>query len=574
MYCNILHRVSRVDFLDDLKFQQDVAHSLGFKTTLQIPLLAMESPEVIEYYKQQAKDYGDEIGLHFHNIASKSYAERFNNNETEVAIYLKPLEERKEIINFIFGKFYDIFGFYPASIGGYYFDADTLSYIKEKYPTVKIAIISCFEEGIKMFAGCNYGWYVFSEGGPWTAYYPSKSNSLCPAKNKEEAIDIIGVPHLSRDMLMSYLSRDDYFSSHSANMQRGKLNKGKKCPYIYDFLDQWLEQDKYNEDVYFNNFVGSGWLHEGRNFEEKSEDSKDLYRQCLEYYKKKSDEGKLKVLTLSEYADLHKENYNIGRSDVVLWKDIVCNSGRELFWYVDSNWRIALDPICGGSIVDLRPYAGRIKQDLGPNSSQLWNGSYPFALNFLHRQAWQTSTVANIGLFDVRMHVNKIERTNEGDLYIELDPIAVGRKNRVEFISSFLFCTDGRLYFKKKIISASDMDSKVKITETFKGTYGRTEYPEDIGGVKLYTIDNEGNKTERIYEYGNRTEKINNAKLVGAKVPMINTVFEYETNVIDSEAEVQEGAMFDPYYYLSMTQYVKVGEESSICLRIKKLEQA
>ena len=155
MYCNILHRVSRVDFLDDLKFQQDVAHSLGFKTTLQIPLLAMESPEVIEYYKQQAKDYGDEIGLHFHNIASKSYAERFNNNETEVAIYLKPLEERKEIINFIFGKFYDIFGFYPASIGGYYFDADTLSYIKEKYPTVKIAIISCFEEDERLWTSYN-----------------------------------------------------------------------------------------------------------------------------------------------------------------------------------------------------------------------------------------------------------------------------------------------------------------------------------------------------------------------------------------------------------------------------------
>lgn len=41
-----------------------------------------------------------------------------------------------------------------------------------------------------MFAGCSYTWYLFSEGGPWTAYYPSKSNSLCPAKDKDEAYNM------------------------------------------------------------------------------------------------------------------------------------------------------------------------------------------------------------------------------------------------------------------------------------------------------------------------------------------------------------------------------------------------
>lgn len=97
---------------------------------------------------------------------------------------------------------------------------------------------------------------------------------------------------------MSYLSRDDYFSAHTANMQRGKLNRGKKCQYIYDFLDEWLAQDKYNDTVYFNNYTGSGWLNEDRNFEETSEVSKDLYRQCIDYYKKKSDEGKLQVMTM------------------------------------------------------------------------------------------------------------------------------------------------------------------------------------------------------------------------------------------------------------------------------------
>lgn len=358
-------------------------------------------------------------------------------------------------------------------------------------------------------------------------------------------------------------------------MQRGKLNKGKKCKYIYDFLDEWLEQDKYNDSVYFNNYTGSGWLNEGRNFEETSDVSKDLYKQCLEYYKKKSDEGKLKVITMEEYAEIHKEKVSIGRGDVNFFRDLICNSGRELFWYVDSNWRLAMDPICGGSIVDLRPYAGRIKQDLGPNSTQMWNGSYPFALNLLHRLAFHSSAINNNSLFSLRFHVNKIERPNENQVYVELHPMTVGSgENVVEFVSAYLFCNDGRLYLKKKILRTAKPDAKVKITEKFKGTWGRTEYPEDIWGTELYIKNNDGEKTSCCCEYSNRVNTVNNARIVGAKIPMINTVFEFESVKDGTIAEIQEGAMFQPHYTLIMSQNVKAGEESSICLKIKNLEQA
>ena len=110
MYCNIVHRVGNVSGLESLKFQQNLAHSLGIKTTLLIPLAAMESEEVVEYYKLQAAKFGDEVGIHFHHIAGKFYREKFNNDEAEVAIYLKPFELRKQIIDLVFGKFYELFG--------------------------------------------------------------------------------------------------------------------------------------------------------------------------------------------------------------------------------------------------------------------------------------------------------------------------------------------------------------------------------------------------------------------------------------------------------------------------------
>lgn len=576
MYCNIIHRTGNANGLESLKFQQDCAHSFGFKTTLLIPLASMESKEVVDYYKSQAEQYGDEIGIHFHHISSDLYKNEFHNNEKEVAVYLKPFEERRKIISFIFEKFYELFGYYPVSIGGYYFDSKTLMFIKDKYPTVKIAIASCFEEGVKMFAGCLHGWYVFSEGGPWGAYYPSKENSLCPAKNKDDAIDIIAVPHLNRDMLMSYIGRDDWFSSHTANMQRGKVNKGKKCKYLYDFFDEWLTQDNYNDSVYYNFFVGSGWLNEGRNFEETSEDSKDLYRQSLAYCKEKQDDGKVNVLTMAEYAEKHAEIFKIGRGDSNLWHDLLCGSKRDIFWYADSFWRVALDPNAGASLVDLRPYAGRLEQDLGPNSKDMWNGSYPFALSETHRNAFASSTIGcedgGIGFYNSRTNIKNVIKKDSLTI-VELGTFEFCISgNKIVILPTFIFNPDGSIIMKKKIVSAVKTDIEYAIKETVKGTFGKTEYPEDLAETKLVLIKNDETLQNLNYEYKNRTVSAKNVKYVFAEIPMLNSILEFTCNSSNCKGEIHEGSMFDPYYYLSLTQFLKVGEESEICLRIKRLK--
>ena len=93
-----------------------------------------------------------------------------------------------------------------------------------------------------MYDGNRHSWNLFCEGSPWSAYYPSNKNSMCPAMNEDEAIGIVGIPHLNRDMLMAYIGRDDCFSSHSANVQRGLVNEGKKCKYLYDFFDEWQKK--------------------------------------------------------------------------------------------------------------------------------------------------------------------------------------------------------------------------------------------------------------------------------------------------------------------------------------------
>ena len=53
---------------------------------------------------------------------------------------------------------------------------------------------------------------------------------------------------------------------------------------------------------------------------------------------------------------------------------------------------------------------------------------------------------------------------------------------------------------------------------------------------------------------------------------MLNTEFSFESDLDGTVGEIREGAMAKPYYTMCMTQYVKAGEESSVCLRIKNLK--
>ena len=41
------------------------------------------------------------------------------------------------------------------STGSYYLDADLTNFIKEKYPSVKCAVATCWEEGPKAYHTCN-----------------------------------------------------------------------------------------------------------------------------------------------------------------------------------------------------------------------------------------------------------------------------------------------------------------------------------------------------------------------------------------------------------------------------------
>lgn len=576
MLLNVIHRAdNNAACLDALRFQQDEAHKHGFRTNILVTYSSLFDKDTIEYVKSQRELYGDEIGIHFHGLVCEDYKKRFGTEEK--AIYLLPFGLRKKVIRFIFEKFESIYGFMPEVMGSYILDSKTLQFIKEQYPFVKVSIINCFEEGIKMYQGNDRGWYLFSDGGPWGIYYPSKRCHLCPAENEQEAIGIIGLPHLNRDMVLSVVSRDDYFSSHPVNLVRGMVNIGDKCNYMLHFIDQWVKQLEYNPFVYYSLFVSPPWLAPGNSFVENCIDARSLYSKCLEYLKHLQDQGIVQSMTMGQVADWYRENIKYNQPEVNLWEDILFGSKRQMLWYVDAYMRVAVDMNAGGAIVDLRPLTGRVDRNMGPDTDNLWNGNYPFIISSEHRGGVEIGPVQTCEVLykgktvpftagRVKAHI--VNAGNNTPVLVT-EPMQIHIEDiTVTVLSKFLFPGNGVIEIERHVEDISDPNAEIELREVHRGCWGTNEYPEDLRGITLCAESEDGVKQVIDYAYESRSIVVDNPQYLAACIPQVNCKVVLKPQEKSGAGEVKEGYMFRPFYTLSQKKTVRKGESLKTFLEV------
>lgn len=578
MRINIVHRMTfttedTVNF-EALKYQQDAAHKVGLKTSLLLSSAVINSEQSVAYAKEQEENFGDEIGITFHDI--DDLAKKYNFKER--MFYLLPFEVRKQVIVDVFERFTTAFGYVPKAIVSYIMDARTLNFIHDTYPTVKAAITSCFEEGVKMFYGNQNQWYLFSDGGPWGAYYPSKDNALACALDQEDYCGIIGLPHLNRDMVMAITSRDDLFSSHPTNVVRAKAYDLDKmtCPYMFDFIDEWIKQLDYNQDIYYNVFVGANWLTNQTMLEESGEFSEKLYTENMEYLAQKKREGLAEDMTMSEYALWHEANVPITTPEVNKWHDIICGSKREMFWYIDPYFRMTLDGNIGGAICDIRPHIGRLEKNLGVDTPNLENMNYPFLLSCEYRGGVHEGSIHTF-----KINVNGKEsciglkrttiipgKNEEGKHYARFAPIKLKINGvSLEVEGTYTFQGKGVVQIERKLLSTSDKEADIKFTEYHCGCHGDTTYPEDMRGILLSA----GGETLR-YSYLGREILTKESGELEAHIPQLKSKVSmaYEDSKISGT--VKEGWLFRPFYWLEATRQMKEGEVLNTCLKIRQAD--
>ena len=572
--------------LDIFKLQQECAHKNGLKTTIQMTYASLFNDEAVQLAKEHHEKYGDEIALSLLGLPCKEFREKYNTKD--FCIWMFSMEDKKAIVQDVFEKFHDRFGFYPESTGSYYMDADLTNYIKETYPTVKCAVATCWEEGPKAYHTCNNSWYTLMDGGPWAPWIPSKQNTHAPAANAAEDSGIVAIPHLSRDLLACYDGNGSNFGTHPQNVLRGMIYDSKtwEYPYLYNLIDQYRSLAKFNNGYAYNMmFVGPGWMNKMGRWEAPYELLKKSYEDGCAYYGKLKKEGQLIDMTMAEFADYYRQKKHYTEPECALWRDILYGSDKQLFWYCDPYMRACVNMDQGGAIVDLRPYAAKLEWPVGIGTKHVQDASYPFLIQEKYRAGYFThyageGTVRSAKLtykgeeVDLCLCRTKAHFSENGtERVLTLDPVDIEFSDLTLKLQTVVRFPEGTgdIITERHVLEMSDPDAEVTVNEYMVACYGTTEYPEDMTSLTLRLEAGE-NSCEIPYEYKCREAAAENAECVSCTLPPIQTEVSLTCQGRDVVGYIREGYAFSPMFTLGYQGKLREKEVVTTWLKLRKAD--
>ena len=569
--------------LDIFRTQQQIAHENGLRTTIQMTYASLFNTEAVSIAKEHHSNFGDEIGSTFLGIQCNEFREKFKSKE--LAIWLFSMEDKRKIVDEVFGKFYEAFGFYPTSTGSYYMDAELVSYIKEKYPIVKAAVATCWEEGPKAYWNANNSWYTLMDGGPWNPWIPSKHNIHCIASDESDDIGIVAIPHISRDLMAVFDGPGSYYGTHPQNTLRGMVYEDRELPYFKNIVDQYRAMIKYNRGYSYNMmFVGPGWMSKSGRWESDYAFLLKSYQDGMAYYGELKKQGKLQDLTMSEFADVYRKNRPYTRPECTLWKDILYGSKRQMFWYADPYMRFCLDMNQGGAMVDLRPYAAKLIRPCGVGTKALQDASYPFLVQSLYRAGYFTHYAGEGAVMSCKIGngseqvdlctCRTLASFSEEDniRVVTLDPVTIEFANFSVRVQTIFRLTEGRgeVEIIRRILDSTNPEADLSIDEYITACYGTTEYPEDLTGIRL-TLTGTDKTVSIDYAYQCRESEIENIQSADAIIPQVNTRLSMRTDA-PAVGYFREGFAFSPMYTLGIKKTVKAKGELRTWLKVAKAD--
>ena len=583
LHVNILHRPERhsAKHVEGFVFQQQAVHALGIRSTIVVPFPTLFDANLVEMIKRDSREFGDEIGIWLGDFQCPEYFARFECNEP--MFWLLPDEIKRGFAAIFLAKFKEVFGFMPRAIGNYIVESASLRLFKELAPEITVAVASCFEEGVNMFHGTRECWHLFNDGGPWSAWYPSKINALCPAANCDDDIGILAVPHLTRDMVLSILGRNDFFASHPPNMLRGKVYDGPDSAYHLNFIDQWIHQAKeVNGHGYYNIQVSVTWIIKQHFYEETLAESRQLYLDSLKHLARRRDEGYVVCETMSEYAAYHRQSIAYDRTEWCHWQEMLQGTDVEYVWAINPAFRAIFNLTQGGSIVDFRPYAGRLPSSTGSNEASLWFATYPYLVNTYLRHG-MSSRVGRGSIFSTNFECNgKKIRLTDCKVNAQVVSGPLGRElrfadltldfNGVQAVVVQTIRVDAahRLLTEWRVKALSESTKPIVLTTYFSGSVGVTEYPQDNRGT-LLLAEGPDHSLSLVTSYAGIARQLAGSTQVSARMDRANTRLTIAGDRPAREAFLHDEPLFCPYFNIGLTHDLSIGDTLNLCLTLTKL---
>jgi hypothetical protein len=192
--------LENVNLLENLKGQWQVTKEADAKGTWLWQFSALENTELINLAKNEMQNQEHGIFLEIDkNTAEKSgvdYKGKIAWYQSDGLLLVSYDQfEREKLIDTMFKKFKDTFGYYPKSVGAWWVGAESIQYMQKKYGIT--GVLQCADQ-------YNTDAYAIW-GTPWSIpYIPAKNNAAIPAKNDADSAKVVMMQWAPRDPLRGY----------------------------------------------------------------------------------------------------------------------------------------------------------------------------------------------------------------------------------------------------------------------------------------------------------------------------------------------------------------------------------
>lgn len=239
-------------------------------------------------------------------------------------------QQREKLLDELYGKFREVFGYYPRVFGSWFFDTHTARYVSDKY-------------GVDAFCNCKeqYGTdgYTLWGGYYGQGYYPSRANVFLPARDPENQIPAPLFRMLGSDPVYQYDLGMDVMNGARDIQEVITLEpvySGGGGGGNPKWVDWYMGENFSGECLSFgyaqagqeNSFPWHG-IEQGLNYQ-------------FPLFAKLQEEGKLIVEPLGETGRWYKQTYPVTPSSVIAAHSAYDDAHKTSLWYCSRFYRVNL----------------------------------------------------------------------------------------------------------------------------------------------------------------------------------------------------------------------------------------
>lgn len=246
------------------------------------------------------------------------------------------IPERKLLIDELMNRFYEVFGYYPKSVGSWLLDSWSIAYMEEKYDID--AFMICKEQ----FGTDGYTLW----GGYYNqAYYPSKKNMFVPAQSIEEQINTPVIRMLGPDPIYQYdFGLDEnYDYSHCQHVMTIEpvWECGQNPKWVDWYLHSTFEEESlnmaYTQTGQENPFT---WARFGEGLIMQMKKLYDGYKS-----------GRFEILSMGDTGKWFKKTFTTTPATAMTSLEDWKNEGKQTVWYNCKRYRANILAENGGLLL-------------------------------------------------------------------------------------------------------------------------------------------------------------------------------------------------------------------------------